>query len=231
LRRRRFAVLSPSSLSLLDLPKGWFHTQIKVLSHKQNFSHKTSVTKLLSQNFSHNFSLPSFFVASHRAFLGHTFLNARAPPQASRFQMTASPTTTTTTTTIAGGGGPPSDPIVPDEKSETPTLTDATNAKPDNDVAPAPARPAAAGGPPGAPDGSPAPNGGLWAWLQVVGAFMVLFNTWGILNTFGVFQTYYESGALFDESSSNISWIGSLQAFFVLVGGIFSGPIYDRGEL
>jgi hypothetical protein len=34
----------------------------------------------------------------------------------------------------------------------------------------------------------------------------------GILNTFGVFQTYYESGALFTETSSNISWIGSIQS-------------------
>ena len=33
----------------------------------------------------------------------------------------------------------------------------------------------------------------------------------GILNTFGVFQTYYESGDLFQETSSNISWIGSVQ--------------------
>lgn len=29
------------------------------------------------------------------------------------------------------------------------------------------------------------PNGGLWAWLQVVGAFFLLFNSWGIINTFG----------------------------------------------
>lgn len=44
-------------------------------------------------------------------------------------------------------------------------------------------------------------------------------------------QTYYESGQLFMESSSNISWIGSVQAFMVLVVGAFVGPIYDRGYL
>lgn len=32
------------------------------------------------------------------------------------------------------------------------------------------------------------PNGGLRAWLQVAGAFVLFFNTWGILNTFGVYQ-------------------------------------------
>ena len=60
---------------------------------------------------------------------------------------------------------------------------------------------------------------------------MLFFNTWGFLNTFGVFQTYYESGALFDESSSNIAWIGAIQAYMLLTVGFLSGPIYDRGYL
>ncbi|MCJ1333130.1 hypothetical protein MMC10_009824 [Thelotrema lepadinum] len=77
----------------------------------------------------------------------------------------------------------------------------------------------------------PPPNGGLTAWLQVLGSFMLFFNTWGFLNTFGVFQTYYESGALFTETSSNIAWIGGIQAYMLLTVGFFSGPIYDRGYL
>lgn len=89
-------------------------------------------------------------------------------------------------------------------------------------------KPAAPTGPPGM---TPAPNGGLQAWLQVVGGFGVFFNTWGLLNTFGVFQTYYETGELFVESSSNISWVGSIQAFLVLMTGLISGPLYDRGLL
>ena len=60
---------------------------------------------------------------------------------------------------------------------------------------------------------------------------MLFFNTWGFLNTFGVFQTYYESGALFSESSSNIAWIGALQPYLLLTVGFLSGPIYDRGYL
>ena len=60
---------------------------------------------------------------------------------------------------------------------------------------------------------------------------MLFFNTWGLLNTFGVFQTYYESGTLFKESSSNIAWIGGIQAYMLLTVGFFSGPIYDRGYL
>ena len=87
--------------------------------------------------------------------------------------------------------------------------------------------------PTAAPNASPGavPNGGLQAWLQVFGASMLFFNTWGILNAFGVFQTYYESGELFTKSSSDISWIGSIQACMVLTVGCVTGPIYDRGHL
>ena len=62
-----------------------------------------------------------------------------------------------------------------------------------------------------------------------LGGFSLFFNTWGILNTFGIYQTYYETGALFVETSSNISWIGAIQAYCVLLVGFLSGPIYDRG--
>ncbi|KAI0887626.1 MFS general substrate transporter [Annulohypoxylon maeteangense] len=95
------------------------------------------------------------------------------------------------------------------------------NASPAAPAAPEPPRT----GPP------PPPNGGLVAWLHVLGGFMLFFNTWGILNAFGVFQTYYEGGAMFERSSSDISWIGSIQSFMVLLGGVFAGPIYDRGYL
>jgi len=75
------------------------------------------------------------------------------------------------------------------------------------------------------------PNGGLTAWLQVAGGWMLFFNTWGLLNTFGIFQTYYEGGEIFQTTSSNISWIGAIQAFMVLVVGGFSGPVFDAGHL
>ena len=58
---------------------------------------------------------------------------------------------------------------------------------------------------------------------------MLFFNTWGILNTFGTYQTYYESGVLFSETSSNISWVGAIQSYMMLFIGFLSGPIYDRG--
>ncbi|PYI01587.1 monocarboxylate permease-like protein, mch4 [Aspergillus sclerotiicarbonarius CBS 121057] len=85
--------------------------------------------------------------------------------------------------------------------------------------------------PPALPSASPPPDGGLMAWLQVAAGFVLFFNTWGMINTFSVFQTYYESGQLFHASSSNISWIGSIQCFLLQLTGLVAGPIYDRGHL
>ena len=51
------------------------------------------------------------------------------------------------------------------------------------------------------------------------------------ISTFGVYQTYYESGARWTASSSDISWIGSVQALMVLLVGCCTGPIFDRGYL
>ncbi|KZF25870.1 putative MFS monocarboxylate transporter [Xylona heveae TC161] len=75
------------------------------------------------------------------------------------------------------------------------------------------------------------PNGGLQAWLQVLGAFFLFFNSWGIINTFGAFESYYQSTTLKGYSSGTISWIGTVQGFLLVAGGIVTGPLYDRGYL
>ena len=46
---------------------------------------------------------------------------------------------------------------------------------------------------------------------------------------FGVFQTYYEANLLSNKSPSEISWIGSIQAFLLLMIGVLTGPAYDAG--
>jgi hypothetical protein len=75
----------------------------------------------------------------------------------------------------------------------------------------------------------PPPNGGTKAWLQVLGAFFLNFNTWGLLNAFGVFQAEYSTGLLSSSSQSAISWIGSIQAFLMLVVGVLCGRALDAG--
>ncbi|RVX73160.1 hypothetical protein B0A52_02287 [Exophiala mesophila] len=78
-------------------------------------------------------------------------------------------------------------------------------------------------------DDGPPPDGGLRAWLQVLGSFFLFFNCWGTVNAFGVFQTYYQDNPLWHQTPSNISWIGSIQAFLLLLIGVFTGPAYDAG--
>lgn len=77
----------------------------------------------------------------------------------------------------------------------------------------------------------PPPDGGLVAWFHVACSFALFFNSWGILSTFGVFQTHYESGDIFTASSSNISWIGAIQYCLAMMTGFWAGPVYDRGYL
>ncbi|KAK5064722.1 hypothetical protein LTR84_000556 [Exophiala bonariae] len=75
----------------------------------------------------------------------------------------------------------------------------------------------------------PAPNGGFQAWIQVLGAHFLFFNSWGIVNTFGVYQTYYQTSLLHNHNASEISWIGTFQAFLLVSFSLVAGPIFDRG--
>ena len=54
-------------------------------------------------------------------------------------------------------------------------------------------------------------------------------GTRGIVNSFGAYQEYYESAILAHETPSAISWIGTVQGFLLLIIGILTGPIFDRG--
>ncbi|PQE27887.1 major facilitator superfamily transporter protein [Rutstroemia sp. NJR-2017a BBW] len=52
-------------------------------------------------------------------------------------------------------------------------------------------------------------------------------NSWGIIISFGIFQTYYVTNL--HRSPSDISWIGSLTVFLLFSVGIFSGRLTDAG--
>ncbi|KAH7054504.1 major facilitator superfamily domain-containing protein [Macrophomina phaseolina] len=78
---------------------------------------------------------------------------------------------------------------------------------------------------------NPPPDGGLQAWLQVLGAHLLFFSSSGIVSAFGAFQTFYESHYLTSSSPSAISWIGTIQGFLLIVIGTFTGPVYDSGYL
>lgn len=57
-----------------------------------------------------------------------------------------------------------------------------------------------------------------------------MFNSWGIVVSFGIYQTYYTTGGIQDETSpSSIAWIGSMQAFLLTAGGALGGKYFDNG--
>ncbi|PTB63200.1 MFS general substrate transporter [Trichoderma citrinoviride] len=79
-----------------------------------------------------------------------------------------------------------------------------------------------------APVGNGPPNGGLRAWLVVLGAWCTSFCSFGWINSVGVFQDYYEATILKEYSASTVSWIPSLQIFFMMALGPVIGLIYDK---
>ncbi|CAK7264705.1 hypothetical protein SEPCBS119000_001130 [Sporothrix epigloea] len=71
------------------------------------------------------------------------------------------------------------------------------------------------------------PDGGYRAWLVVFGAWCTSFCSFGWINSVGIFQDYYQTGPLASYSSSTISWIPSLQIFFIMAMGPVVGRIFD----
>ncbi|KAH7905994.1 MFS general substrate transporter, partial [Hygrophoropsis aurantiaca] len=73
------------------------------------------------------------------------------------------------------------------------------------------------------------PEGGLRAWSVVFGAACLSFATFGWLNSYGVFQAYYEEYTFKDKSTSSIAWIGSIQYALIFIPAIFTGRVLDLG--
>ncbi|CAE6424708.1 unnamed protein product [Rhizoctonia solani] len=65
------------------------------------------------------------------------------------------------------------------------------------------------------------PDGGLRAWLVTVGGFAITFSTFGFINTWGVFQAYYQETMLPDVSPSKMSGLVTGRMFDL---GYFRGP-------
>jgi MFS family permease len=72
---------------------------------------------------------------------------------------------------------------------------------------------------------------------QIFGKYLPLFRCTyitahvprGFTLTFGAFQTYYEHNFLRSSTPSAISWIGTVQAFMLILVGSLSGPFFDKG--
>ena len=73
----------------------------------------------------------------------------------------------------------------------------------------------------------PPPDGGIRAWIQVFMGHLVVFNGWGYLTSYGIFQSYYAE--TLDADPSAIAWVGSIQILLVYLVGTFSGRALDAG--
>ncbi|KIH93316.1 MFS monocarboxylate transporter [Sporothrix brasiliensis 5110] len=76
-------------------------------------------------------------------------------------------------------------------------------------------------------DPGPPPDGGVQAWVAVACTHLVIMDTWGVINSFGSFQTYYTQ--LLGRAPSDIAWIGSFQIFLLFFIGTFTGRLTDAG--
>ena len=76
-------------------------------------------------------------------------------------------------------------------------------------------------------DPGPPPDAGIHAWSQALLCHLAIFNTWGYINSFGIFQTYYTSAL--GHSPSDISWVGSMQIWLLFFVGTLSGRVTDAG--
>ncbi|GME65167.1 MFS transporter [Neofusicoccum parvum] len=72
------------------------------------------------------------------------------------------------------------------------------------------------------------PEGGLQAWLVIVGAWCAMIPSMGLLNTIGVLQAWVAEHQLQNYSESTVGWIFSSYAFFLYIGAAQVGSVFDR---
>ena len=82
-------------------------------------------------------------------------------------------------------------------------------------------------GPQGQDDGHTFPEGGLRAWLVVLGSFSGMTASFGNLNSAGTCQAYLITHQLAHVSPSAVGWIFSLYAFLTFFCGVQIGPVFD----
>lgn len=76
-------------------------------------------------------------------------------------------------------------------------------------------------------EGNVYPEGGREAYSVVIGAFMAMFGSLGLVNSTGIFQSYLLQHQLSDQSESKVGWIFGMFAFFMFFSSLQIGPIFD----
>lgn len=71
------------------------------------------------------------------------------------------------------------------------------------------------------------PEGGLGAYLVVLGSFSGMVASFGLMNSVGAFQAYLSTHQLSDHSPSAVGWIFGLYVFLTFFCGVQIGPVFD----
>lgn len=72
------------------------------------------------------------------------------------------------------------------------------------------------------------PEGGLRAWLVILGSFFTIMGTFGLISSVGLFQSYWSTHQLHAYTSRDIGWISAVNVFLNLFLGVQVGPLFDR---
>ena len=72
------------------------------------------------------------------------------------------------------------------------------------------------------------PEGGLRAWLVILGSFSIISGTFGLLSSVGIFSAYWQQNQLKEYTSRDIGWIAAVNVFLNLFLGVQIGPMFDK---
>jgi hypothetical protein len=70
-------------------------------------------------------------------------------------------------------------------------------------------------------------EGGYEAWATVLGSFLVYYSSYGLINSFGFFQHYYQDDFLSTSSPTKIAFIGTMQIALMNSLATVSGALCD----
>ena len=74
----------------------------------------------------------------------------------------------------------------------------------------------------------PGDQNALSAWIVLLGSFLALFASFGLMVSIGTLQEYWQTHQLSQYSSQEVGWIPSVFVYLALGLGICCGPLFDR---
>lgn len=67
------------------------------------------------------------------------------------------------------------------------------------------------------------------AYTCLMGCFFCMFNSWGLVNAYGTFSSFYNESLLPDANLAVLNLIGASESFWVLIWAWFIGRLLDAG--